>query len=95
MNGYPAGTKCVITWGRPGRGFFIIGRLTTCLDTTPGTKFTNLDLWPADITPQANILDGHSHISWHPAEWMRPLEDPGTIEDDIEAILELTGDTNE
>jgi len=80
MIGYPAGTKCVITWAEPGNPFNGpinpgIGDIVTC-----GQRVLNDRLQEVD----------KGFFGWccHPIAWMRPLEDPDLEkEDERELVL--------
>ena len=89
MKGYPAGTKCVITWPK---GSTPIGQIVT----------TGSRIWPPghstsrgiDLTlVKQEVVEGvpskYGGIPSHPIEWMRPI-DEDTDADDEEIIKRLS-----
>jgi hypothetical protein len=87
MNGYAPGTKCVITWQLGGPiHTFLVGQIVTCI-AAPPFGFVLRELFPAGITPQ-NIVHPVHGEGWHPAEWMRPLENPDPIEQPADEEVE-------
>lgn len=72
---YPPGTKCRITWAHPEiQGVGLIGEEVVVIGPDPSPFMDGLHgLTPLAVDPLTfTPTEGHT---WHPAEWMRPIDD--------------------
>jgi len=93
---YTPGTKCVITWLPNISCWIKVGEVVVVghkiiLPMRDRPEWARrFRLSTSRMRMEHQQIDADNYHTYQPTEWMLPLEDPDTIEDLIEDIVELT-----